>query len=795
MRPVSYLHKIIVFGTLLSTLPILLTGIAAFTYSVNQTELHRIQTNKQLLLQMQSNVEHKLATVSYMLDQATRSPFMLQSLSAPLPNMNLTTANQLQSEFQHMRSWEPLMDITLVNQTQDWLIDHAGLYLNADFPLALPMQDLLSKTLTSGWQLAPSSVFNHNERSSDSGCIYHIALARSIPHLNASSGSALIAGIPACSMQNPVIPDDRDLSASELIIINREQRILVHPNPIYIGQPLSAVNFEDSESNMELSELLSPTRFPASSGYREVRISDAHYSLNYTQSPLKGWTYILITPMNVLTQQSVETALYTMCISIVLLLLSLLFSWVGSRRLHIPVRELLKQLGIGDRALLNQHLQESFAPHQDEFEQIKAHITQLSASRSQMEHKLNQYVLQLRNQLMMNMYLGRCSPATLYKSISEQGYNNQLIRWQQMAVLTVQADLVNQTKYGPQDLDLLLFAIQNIMEESIDEEHQFSPTVMEQTIVTVIGSVELDNHLFSRELYKITTQLQHQIGEILNLQVSFGFSQPVTSILEVHQAYVEAMGALQQRMKLGSGVIVQYEAEAIYPSQWTLPYPESLEYNLIHAIQSADEAEASVLLQQLLQSIFRMDWTAEEYQVALTRLLMQVLQMMHDSGIRLAQISPGHSSIFKELLALQYAAEVEQWFISRIMGPVIEIFRERQYAQHQQISEKMIAIVQQEYDTDLTLEECAMRLHYNASYLSSVFRKETGCAFSEYLAQYRFKMARKWLDETELTVKDIAARLRYNNPQNFIRSFRKWEGITPGQYRERRQKAFSSTTK
>jgi AraC-like DNA-binding protein len=35
-----------------------------------------------------------------------------------------------------------------------------------------------------------------------------------------------------------------------------------------------------------------------------------------------------------------------------------------------------------------------------------------------------------------------------------------------------------------------------------------------------------------------------------------------------------------------------------------------------------------------------------------------------------------------------------------------------------------------------------------------------------------------------MPVKEIAAKLRYNNSQNFIRSFRKIEGMTPGQYRE-----------
>jgi AraC-like DNA-binding protein len=52
---------------------------------------------------------------------------------------------------------------------------------------------------------------------------------------------------------------------------------------------------------------------------------------------------------------------------------------------------------------------------------------------------------------------------------------------------------------------------------------------------------------------------------------------------------------------------------------------------------------------------------------------------------------------------------------------------------------------------------------------------------------YRFNMAKRWLSDSEMPIKDIAAKLRYNNPQNFIRSFRKQEGITPGQFRERKR--------
>ena len=89
------------------------------------------------------------------------------------------------------------------------------------------------------------------------------------------------------------------------------------------------------------------------------------------------------------------------------------------------------------------------------------------------------------------------------------------------------------------------------------------------------------------------------------------------------------------------------------------------------------------------------------------------------------------------------------------------------------------------YDTDFTLEECASRLHYNANYLSSVFKKEMNCTFTEYLGNYRINVAKTWLGETDMTVKEISEKLMYNNSQNFIRSFRKLVGMTPGEYRSK----------
>lgn len=796
MRNISFFHKMTIFGLLLSTVPILLTGIAAFMYSSSQTELHRTEANEQLLEQIQSNVEHKLAAVSYMLDQAVRSPITLRSLADPALQQRRSQlqAPELQTEFQHMRSWEPMLDIMLVNQSQDWLIDPTGLYANTRFPLSLPMKDLITDTLTSGWQLAPSSIFSHensNETAtSGTSCMYHIALARTVPDVVHSSNAALVAGIPACYMQNPLGQSvASDSSASGLIIINRDQRILAHPDAAYIGQPLSAIGLQDRH-NGEAVQDLSPVTYSDAFAEREVRFANADYSLTYTPSTLKGWTYILISPENTLTKDYIKIGFHTLYISMAMLLLSLLLAWLGSRQMLVPIQRILTQLGDHMIVKGNGHavpLNQNVVSPPDELEQIRLGVTRLTDARSQLESTLNQHQGQIRTYYMLQLFQGRTSLNTMHETLCEQGYAVQLSSWQNIAVIALQPELLHHKRYTLEDRSLLLFALQNILEESITPDQQLLPIVVEQNVVTVVGTNEEDRITFSKQLLRLAEQLQQQMNEVLDLKVSIGLSQPHLFMNHIPQAYNEAMDALKHRMRLGTGIIVQYGQADLTSAAWAMTYPEALEYSLLQTIQQADEDAAAKQLTEMMQKLFSLECTPEEYQAALMRLLVRVLQVAQESGIRLTQISEGTRSLFQELHDLQYAAEIERWFSREVILPVIDIFKQKQYAQYQSISEKMIAMIQQDYGKDLTLEECAERLHYNANYLSSVFRKETGASFSEYLTRYRLNIAKRWLDESEWTVKEIAERLRYTNPQNFIRSFRKWEGMTPGRYRERKQ--------
>lgn len=93
-------------------------------------------------------------------------------------------------------------------------------------------------------------------------------------------------------------------------------------------------------------------------------------------------------------------------------------------------------------------------------------------------------------------------------------------------------------------------------------------------------------------------------------------------------------------------------------------------------------------------------------------------------------------------------------------------------------------IVDARLSEELTLQTVSRDVNYNYSYLSSLFKQETGQSFSEYLTQQRMSLAQKLLKESRLKVHEVGMRCGYPNTKYFMSQFRRTTGQTPSQYRE-----------
>jgi len=102
---------------------------------------------------------------------------------------------------------------------------------------------------------------------------------------------------------------------------------------------------------------------------------------------------------------------------------------------------------------------------------------------------------------------------------------------------------------------------------------------------------------------------------------------------------------------------------------------------------------------------------------------------------------------------------------------------------HKNIS-KIAAYISQNYQKRLTLSNLAAKFNYSPAYLSRVFKKVTGFNFVEYKNNIRIKEASKLLQQSNLSVTEIAGKVGFNNITHFGRIFKEFTDLSPLEYRK-----------
>ncbi len=99
------------------------------------------------------------------------------------------------------------------------------------------------------------------------------------------------------------------------------------------------------------------------------------------------------------------------------------------------------------------------------------------------------------------------------------------------------------------------------------------------------------------------------------------------------------------------------------------------------------------------------------------------------------------------------------------------------------LASQLIRYMQEHYAEPLTRESLAHTFHYSVPYLSKHFRRETGASIIDYLIRIRMNKASSLLQQTDLSLQEIAASVGYADVSYFIRTFKKHAGATPKQFK------------
>lgn len=94
-----------------------------------------------------------------------------------------------------------------------------------------------------------------------------------------------------------------------------------------------------------------------------------------------------------------------------------------------------------------------------------------------------------------------------------------------------------------------------------------------------------------------------------------------------------------------------------------------------------------------------------------------------------------------------------------------------------------ISFIHRNLYRNITVGDAAAAASFSPAHFSRVFKLQTGYSPYEYILLRRIDAAKHLLASTQLSVKEVAYQVGYNSEENFIHSFRKKVGVTPGVFR------------
>lgn len=129
---------------------------------------------------------------------------------------------------------------------------------------------------------------------------------------------------------------------------------------------------------------------------------------------------------------------------------------------------------------------------------------------------------------------------------------------------------------------------------------------------------------------------------------------------------------------------------------------------------------------------------------------------------------------------LQFADDLIEFFISVISE------RKQPTFSHQTVN-KVILFINDEVESELSVDDIAKHFQVSTSHLSRIFREHVGITLVEYLNVRRVEESQYYLRHTNKSISDISKQYHFCNQSYFTRIFKKYTEVTPKQFRDQKE--------
>lgn len=278
------------------------------------------------------------------------------------------------------------------------------------------------------------------------------------------------------------------------------------------------------------------------------------------------------------------------------------------------------------------------------------------------------------------------------------------------------------------------------------------------------------------ELITRYRNLRRKLEEKIELEFYIGISN-VHSISESDIAYKEARRCVQRS---NGHVVHAVDLHAVSPERI---YPHELDDQYIQVGLQSDKLGIDGVIDGIYQWFLGQDdINLGDVKMKLLRLLLRLEGKAIDMEILGAVNDRGFTNM-ETISHIPNLEELFKWFRleSKSLCDSIEM---EQRTSTDSVIERSIAHIKAHFGENLTLDDVSQLVDVSPYYFSKLFKQTTGENFIEYLTAFRMEKAKEFLSNKKYSIKEVCGMCGYNDPNYFSRIFKKYEGMTPSEFRD-----------
>lgn len=275
--------------------------------------------------------------------------------------------------------------------------------------------------------------------------------------------------------------------------------------------------------------------------------------------------------------------------------------------------------------------------------------------------------------------------------------------------------------------------------------------------------------------------LQKDILEYLKVTLGAGLVKE--DIREINNSLKTAFWAIEQRIVLGVDRIIEGEDISLNEMADSIIFHQ-FNNKMTEGLERLDEELILAALTYLKDSLKQKEnLTGHEIMQMSKEAINLYLFTMRKNKFSVREADTFFDRCSMQIEDIGYAEGIYSYLTKTILDSYRQAIADRMQEDNKPIRDAK-KYIQEHYKEIVSLEIVSEHIGFNPAYFCSLFKKETGSAFLEYVTDVRMKKARELLKETNMNVAAVCEEVGYKDVRHFTKSFTKSTGLKPNEYRK-----------